>query len=179
MIEIDIDRLVGNDVNHKKTVIADLEGVFENEIKRSQMPGQGVVYEVDAFKPVPSGTIGGLFFGITRIHPGRVGDEYFMTRGHFHAKPDRSEFYWGIGGEGVLILMDCNRRVKTENIFPGSVHYIPAYTAHRVANIGNGILSFGACWPADAGYDYEEIKENGFAASLMCINGTPKLKTKG
>ena len=29
--------------------------------------------------------------------------------------------------------------------------------AHRVANTGNSVLSFAACWPSDAGHNYEEI----------------------
>ena len=34
--------------------------------------------------------------------------------------------------------------------------------AHRVANIGYSVLSFAACWPSDAGHDYQVILENGF-----------------
>lgn len=170
------DRLKGSSIKHSVTVIEDLKDVFENENKRNHLPSQKLVYEVDAWQPVPPGTLGGLFFGVTRIFPGQVGDEYFMTRGHFHALGDRAEFYWGIKGEGMLILMDHNRKVKTEKMKPGSLHYIPAHIAHRVANTGNDILSFGACWPADAGYDYEEIKKNGFAARLINVNGIPELK---
>lgn len=47
--------------------------------------------------------------------------------------------------------------------------------AHRVANIGYSVLSFAACWPSDAGHDYQVILENGFSASLQCVNGNPQL----
>ncbi|MEJ7678164.1 MAG: glucose-6-phosphate isomerase family protein [Segetibacter sp.] len=104
-----------------------------------------------------------------------VNEEYFMTRGHFHKLPDRSEFYWGIKGTGVLILMDKERKCRGENMYPGSLHYIPAHTAHRVANIGNDELVFGACWPSDASYNYEEIEKNGFSCRLLQKNGKPKL----
>lgn len=170
------DRLDGTSVHHKKTLIDDLRTVFEDEEERSRLPSETVVYEVDAYEPAPAGTSGGLFFGITRIRPGQVGEEYFMTRGHFHALSDRTEFYWGINGEGVLILMDRSRRLRLEKVRPGSLHYIPADTGHRVANTGTGILSFGACWPADAGYDYEEIMRNGFAGRLLNVGGHPHLK---
>lgn len=175
-VEFTADRLSGTPVDHKATLIDDLKAVFENEEKRALVPSGTVVYEVDAYKPVPDDTPGGLFFGITRIQPGQVGDEYFMTRGHFHALSDRSEFYWGIKGEGMLILMDRSRKVWVEKMYPGSLHYIPAHIAHRVANTGSDILSFGACWPADAGYDYEEIRLHGFSGRLLNVNGFPQLK---
>ena len=109
------------------------------------------------------------------IYPGKVGDEYFMTKGHFHANMNRGEYYWGVEGEGRLIMMDQNRRVWSERMFPGSLHYIPGGVAHRVANIGYSVLSFAACWPSDAGHDYQVILENGFSASLQCVNGNPQL----
>lgn len=58
---------------------------------------------------------------------------------------------------------------------PGSVHYIPGRTAHRVANVGDTVLSFLACWPADAGHDYETIAAHGFGARLRAVNGRPEL----
>lgn len=176
IVELIDDRLKGMAVTYKVTTIDNLQGIFADEEARIQMHTGTIVYKVDAYLPVAPGTLGGLFFGVTHIQPGQVGKEYFMTRGHFHALSDRSEFYWGIKGEGVLILMDRNRKIRTEMVRSGSLHYIPADTAHRVANSGNDILSFGACWPADAGYDYEEIERNGFSARLFNENGNPVLR---
>ena len=115
---------------------------------------------------------------ITPIHCqvcGKVGNEYFMTKGHFHANIDRAEFYWGLEGEGMLILMDQLRRVWAERIFPGSLHYIPGGVAHRMANTGNTLFSFAACWPSDAGHNYREIADHGFAARLLEVDGKPQL----
>ncbi|MEO6838435.1 MAG: glucose-6-phosphate isomerase family protein [Ginsengibacter sp.] len=169
--------LTGINVIHTKKVMADIKGIFRDEEGRNLVPPQTVIYEVDAYQPVKVGTEGGLFFGTTRIYSGQVGDEYFMTRGHFHELANRSEFYWGINGSGSLILMDQSRSVRIEKMEPGSLHYIPAYTAHRVANTGEGVLSFGACWPADAGYNYAEIENYGFGGYLINVEGVPKLIT--
>lgn len=76
----------------------------------------------------------------------------------------------------MLILMDRNRQVYLEKMQSGSLHYVPADIAHRVANTGEEVLSFGACWPADAGYDYKEIQLNGFAGRLLNENGHPLLR---
>jgi glucose-6-phosphate isomerase len=155
--------------------IGDLTDFFVSEAVRKKMDQQKIVYTVQAHLPVPEGTPGGLFFGTTRIRPGLVGDEYFMTKGHFHSLADRSEYYWGLHGEGVLILMDTKRRFWGERIYAGSLHYIPAHTAHRVANTGDQELAFGACWPADAGHNYDEITQNGFSCRLLKIAGKPQL----
>jgi glucose-6-phosphate isomerase len=108
-----------------------------------------------------------LFFGCTFLQPGTVGDEYFMTKGHFHSTIDTAEFYWGIRGEGILLLMGEDRSIRAERVVPGSLHYIPGCIAHRMVNVGNEVLSFGACWPSNAGHNYETIKRKGFSARVL------------
>ena len=98
-----------------------------------------------------------------------------MTKGHYHASIDRAEFYWGLAGEGMLILMDEQRNVWAERVFPGSLHYISGGVAHRMANVGSSLFSFAACWPSDAGHNYAEIAEKGFSARLIEVNGIPHL----
>jgi glucose-6-phosphate isomerase len=149
----------------------DLSGVFADEKALKLLDPDLLIYNVQAFMPVKENISGGLYFGTTIIQPGKVGSEYFMTRGHFHANADRAEYYWGVQGEGMLILMDEKRNTRAEKMFPGSLHYIGSNIAHRVANKGLEPLIFGACWPSDAGHNYEEIKKNGFSARLMEING--------
>jgi glucose-6-phosphate isomerase len=164
-----------NLVQSSKT-IGQLAHLFLDEDNRQKMDQSQLVYRVQAHLPIPEGTTAGLFFGTTWIQPGTVGDEYFMTHGHFHQLADRGEYYWGLKGKGVLILMDEQRNGRAEYMYPGSLHYIPAFTAHRVANIGDDELSFGACWPSDAGHNYEEIKKHGFSKRLFNRNGVPTLE---
>ena len=128
------NRLLGERVGNVSRTLGDLRGIFADVDAFSRMPQNMPAYEVSSFLPEQEGTPGGLYFGITYLHPGKVGDEYFMTKGHFHANIDRAEFYWGLEGEGMLILMDQSRRVWAERVFPGSLHYIPGGVAHRMAN---------------------------------------------
>lgn len=155
--------------------LGQLQGIFGDEGARSKMDPNTVVYRVQAWCPIPEGTEGGLFWGSTVVEPGQVGSEYFMTHGHFHAKRDRTEYYGTAEGEGALILMRENREVRMEPMSPGSLHFIPPNTAHRVANIGSVPLRFVACWPSDAGHDYELIKKQGFSARLMEVDHQPTL----
>jgi glucose-6-phosphate isomerase len=158
--------LKGPGVLQQFRTLSDLVGVFEDEAARSSMDPATPAYSVRTLLPVPEGKEGGLFFGCTYLQPGLVGDEYFMTKGHFHSNRDTAEFYWGIEGEGVLLLMAEDRTIRAEQIRKGSLHYIPGWTAHRMVNTGDTVLTFGACWPSDAGHDYETIRREGFAARV-------------
>ncbi|MEK7358378.1 MAG: glucose-6-phosphate isomerase family protein [Bdellovibrionota bacterium] len=155
--------------------LGDLKGIFRDEKLRSSLPQTTPIYSVQTFLPVKEGTEGALFWGTTFIEPGTIGGEYHMTKGHFHAKLDRTEFYMGVEGEGALILMDESGRTWWERMHPGSVHAIPGRVAHRVANTGKTRLSFLACWPSDAGHDYETIARDGFGGRLMDVDGVPSL----
>ncbi|MFZ4581709.1 MAG: glucose-6-phosphate isomerase family protein [Paludibacter sp.] len=169
------EKLIGKQLVEKSQTIATTSDIYSDQEALKDIDVSQKAYDVSCYLPVEEGTTGGLYFGITKIYPGKVGNEYFMTKGHFHINENSSEYYWGIEGEGVLILMDENRNVTAEKVVPGSLHYIPGGIAHRMANIGNEVFSFAACWPADAGHNYEEIANRGFAKRLMGINGVPTL----
>ncbi|WP_431214940.1 glucose-6-phosphate isomerase family protein [Puia sp. P3] len=169
-------RLSGGPVERLTRRIGDLGDIFSDSEAYARLPVDRVVYEVESHFPVAGGTEGGLFVGITYIHPGKVGQEYFMTKGHFHAVRNRAEVYICIEGEGMLILMnEDHSRVWAEKMEPGSIHYINGHVAHRTANTGSGVLSFGAVWPSDAGHDYQTISEKGFSKILVEKDGVATL----
>jgi len=157
-------------VRESVKTLGQLQGIFANEEARQKMDPNTVVYRVQAWCPVPEGTEGGLFWGTTVVEPGQVDTEYFMTHGHFHQKRDRTEYYGTVEGEGALILMSESRETHSEPMSPGTLHFIPPNTAHRVANTGAVPLRFVACWPSDAGHDYESVRRLGFSARLLKIN---------
>jgi len=167
--------LVGHNVRETMRTLEQMQGLFHSRNDLERMDLNTIVYRVHWYAPVPEGTQGGLFWGTTVIEPGRVGDEYFMTHGHFHVERDRAEYYGCIVGRGMVIMMDTARRTWAEPMAPGSVHYIAGNVAHRVANTGQTPLKFVACWPSDAGHDYEAIRQKGFGARLFACNGEPVL----
>jgi glucose-6-phosphate isomerase len=167
--------LSGPSLIESTRTLVDLAGIFADQAAFEALDSSRVVYRVQSFQPVCGDTEGGLFWGATFLEPGLVGDEYFMTVGHFHTKRNRAEYYSTVLGRGALIFMDEARNSRVEWMTPGSIHYSPAYTAHRVANIGHFRLSFLACWPSDAGHDYETIRLRGFSARLRCVDGQPKV----
>jgi len=165
----------GEPIINQLRLLKEIAGIFHDQETLSGMSQETPAYSVQSWLPVAEGTPGGLFFGVSTILPGKVGNEYFMTKGHFHAQSDRAEFYWGVQGKGMLILMDRERNTWGEEVSPGSLHYIGGEIAHRLANMGDENLIVGACWPSDAGHDYEEIATNGFSARLVEVEGKPTL----
>jgi glucose-6-phosphate isomerase len=153
MIQQPIVHFLGKDLTgapiHKLVrTVKDLAGIFLDQTAFEKEVPDKVAYEVSSYFPVEDGREGGLFFGITYLHPGKIGKEYFMTKGHLHTIGNRAEYYWCMEGKGMLLLMDKDRNTWAEEMYPGSLHYINGFTAHRVANTGNSVLSFGACWPS-------------------------------
>jgi glucose-6-phosphate isomerase, archaeal len=168
----------GPDVIIAVKTVRDLAGVFLNDDARAAFDPAVVAYRVQMHQPVPDDTPAGLYFGISHLHPGTVDDEFFMTRGHFHALPDRAEYYWGLAGSGLLLLMTRDRAFRVEPVRPGSLHYIPGHTAHRLINTADAILSVGACWPSDAGHDYDTIASNGFSARVFNRHGRVSIEPR-
>lgn len=165
----------GENTAHAQKRFCEIAGIFADTEAASRVDPETIVYEVSTHAAVEEGTAGGLFFGTSRIHPGKAGDEYFMTKGHFHARRETAEYYWGISGEGVLLLMDETGSCTAQRVQKGSLHYIGGHIAHRLVNTGEEDLVVGACWPSDAGHDYGSIQTQGFPVRVVCRNGEAAL----
>lgn len=131
--------------------------------------GDRLIYEVYV-ADVPE-VEGHLPYCVTIIFPGQVGEEFHMTKGHFHVVRDRAEVYVGLGGEGYLLLQKDNATVRSLRLSPGTVAYVPPFWAHRSVNTGDAPLIFFAAWPGDAGHDYGPIEQRGFAKILVARDG--------
>jgi len=174
-IDWPLGRMNGPAIQRSVKTLGQLNGIFLDPEAWSSLDPDIPVYTVQWQEPHPPGTPGELSWGSTCLEPGRVGDEYFMTRGHFHAKRHCAEYYCTAQGHGMLLLMDENRNSRVEVMTPGSLHHIPGHTAHRTVNTGETPLLFWACWPGDAGHDYETIARHNFSARILHRNGGPEV----
>lgn len=116
-----------------------------------------------------------LTFGVTRIYPGQVGGEYFMTRGHFHLQRALPEIYFCLQGTGMLLLESEAGAFQAVTWTPGTVSHIPPHTAHRAVNTGDTILVFAAVYQQSAGHDYKTVAQRGFAQLVVAREGKPVL----
>ena len=118
---------------------------------------------------------GHLQLASTSVYPGKVGEEYFMTKGHYHKRPDTAEVYLGLEGEGCLLMQTPEGKFTSLEIRPGTVAYIPPYWGHRMVNTGSHPFIFFAVYPGDAGHNYGDIEKTGFAKILVERDGKPVL----
>ncbi|GAB5096313.1 glucose-6-phosphate isomerase [Caballeronia sp. LP006] len=121
--------------------------------------GKDVVYDVTDHRP--SDQPGDLITGVTRMSPGKVGREYFMTRGHIHANIDRPELYFGLKGDGLMSMESPDGETRIVEIHAHTVCYVPPRWIHRSVNTGAEDFVMLFCYPADSGQDYAIIEQAG------------------
>lgn len=139
--------------------LSDLEGLYENsEAYAALMSTQGdpLIYDVEDFRP--GAHSGDLNYGVTRMSPGRVGREFFLTRGHIHAKADRPEIYFGQRGHGLMHLESPSGETRIVEIKPQTICYVPPFWIHRSINVGDEDLVMVFAYPSDSGQDYGIIE---------------------
>jgi glucose-6-phosphate isomerase len=153
-------RLEGATGRYEKR-LGELRGLYADTAayEAALSAGDRVVYDVTDFRP--SASAGDLIFGVTRMSPGRIGDEFFLTRGHIHARADRPEIYHGQAGRGVMLMESPDGETRTAEIGPHAIVYVPPFWIHRSVNVGDDDLVMAFCYPADAGQDYGIIERSG------------------
>jgi glucose-6-phosphate isomerase len=151
--------------------LRDMDGMFLEPVDEAR--ADEVVYAVSEI-PVPvSGS--NLLSSTTVIRPGRVGGEYHMTKGHYHAVRDRAEIYVTLAGEGRLVMATEDGRHTVEPMHRGTVSYVAGGWGHRSVNVGAEPLVFYAVYVADAGYDYGTIEDQGFPVLVMAGEDGPEV----
>src|SRR5258708_27917964 len=173
VFRVDVARgeLIGATNRYVKKVV-DLEGLYEDVVAFDALKrqlGDEIVYEVTDYKP--SADAGDMIIGVTRMRPGKVGREYFLTRGHIHANANRPEMYYGERGRGLVLLESPKGDIRTVEIGPRALCYVPPYWIHRSVNTGPDELVMTFAYPADSGQDYAIIEEAGGMKSRVVDDG--------
>lgn len=158
--------------NHIIRSLSSMEGYFSDPAAYSKMLAEEdqILYEV--FEITRPEIVGELLQGISIIRPGKVGNEYFMTKGHFHEILETSEVYFCLKGRGLMLMETPEGEWAMEDMDPGSVVYVPPRWGHRSINIHpdqNLVLFF--VYPAHAGHDYKSIEERGFRKLVVERDG--------
>ncbi len=156
--------------------LSQLAGCFADEAAtlRALEGGDPLVYTVSSVDP-GSGP-GDLHCGLGVLYPGMVGNEYFLTKGHYHERREAAEFYIGLDGSGLMLLEDEESGLsRLEALSAGRMVYVPGYTAHRTINTGSEPLRYFGVYPADAGHDYGAIAERNFLKKVVEEAGVPVL----
>ena len=129
--------------------IGDMKDFFTDEEAQQEASGKGnaTVYEVHMTEPADGNSHSALCYSSVIVYPGRVGEEYYMTRGHAHPSPEGTEVYLTIGGQGMMLLQTQQNQVQALSMSEGTVLYVPGTAYHRVVNIGDEPLIVFTVYP--------------------------------
>ena len=117
---------------------------------------------------------GELLNGLSIVHPGQVGNEYFMTKGHFHTVIETAEVYYCLKGQGYMVMETPEGDWSVESLQPDRVLYVPPRWAHRSVNTSpdEDLVTFFV-YPGHAGHDYGTIEQQGFCKLVVEQNNQP------
>jgi glucose-6-phosphate isomerase len=162
---------ISRDRESSKRYLSNLKGMVADEAALEQMINKEntLVYEFYEMG-VPEHS-GDLAFGTSICYPGKIGDEFFMTKGHFHAILDTAEVYLCLNGHGLILMESPEGDCSYEVLTPGKMAYVPKRYAHRSINIGKEPFVQFYSFRADAGHDYGTIETNGFRKLVVERDG--------
>ena len=162
--------------NHIVRKLSAMQGQYADAASYKALLSQEdtVLYEVyEIRRPEESGE---LLHGTSILHPGKVGDEYFMTKGHFHSILDTAEVYYCLQGQGMMVMETPEGEWAVEELRPGRVLYVPPRWAHRSVNTGDeqDLVTFFV-YPGHSGHDYGTIESQGFRKLVVERDGKPHI----
>ena len=156
-----IDGLSNKGVSTKRR-LSQMRGMYHDDAAFEAMlkNGDPLVYEF--YEMGAPEEPGDLAFGTSITYPGRVGDEYFMTKGHFHTVLETAEVYYTLSGQGCMMTESPEGDVLVHDLTPGVAVYIPQRYAHRSINTGTAPLVTFFAFRGDAGHDYGTSETKGY-----------------
>lgn len=102
---------------------------------------------------------------------GKIGREYYMTKGHFHEVRDTAEIYLCVRGQGYMLMETEDGKTDAQAMRANVAVYVPAGWAHRSINTGQQPLISFCVYPGNAGHDYGTIETAGFRKRIVEIDG--------
>lgn len=153
---------------HVQRRLSALKGQFldQTAYEKKLSEEDSLVYEVyEIHRPEVEGE---LLMGVSFIHPGKVGQEFYMTKGHFHTVLETAEVYYILQGEGFMVMETPEGETSVEPLSPGRILFVPPRWAHRsVCTSRQKDLVFFFVYPGNAGHDYGTIEQFGFRKLVL------------
>ncbi len=177
-----VDVLIGSEIllsrydKHTQRRLTDMKNQFldQDAYHRLLALENPLLYEVyEISRPEIAGE---LLHGLSIVHPGKVGEEYYMTKGHFHTVLDTAEVYFCLRGRGYMVMETPEGEWSVEALYPQRVLYVPPRWAHRSVNVSpdEDLVTFFV-YPGNAGHDYGSIEKQGFRKLILEKDGSPQI----
>lgn len=172
-LTVDVDGTMHGATNGYQKLLGEMTGVYQDASAfRAELDRRGadcLVYSVQEHRA--GGGSGALIIGTSTLLPGRIGEEFALTRGHLHAIADRAELYHCLSGHGVMLLDTLDGTSRAVELVAGQAVHVPGHWVHRSVNVGTDPFVTMFCYAADAGQDYDLIADAGGMASLVVADG--------
>lgn len=159
-----------------KRSLSRMKGMYADEAAFDQAVADGDPLVYEFYELTLPEHPGELLFGTSIVYPGKVGDEYYMTKGHFHTILETGEVYYCLSGQGFMLMESPEGDVRIEKFSPGAAVYVPPRYAHRSINSGSNepLVTFFV-YRADAGHDYGTIETKGYRKRIVDRDGTAEV----
>lgn len=173
LLDFDLANGLSQRAASTKRYLSQMKGMFNDDAAYEKAVAQedSVVYEF--YELGAPETPGDLAFGTSITYPGKVGAEYFMTKGHFHTILDTAEVYYCLSGEGFMLTESPEGDVVLHPLKAGEAVYVPRRYAHRSINSGGTPLVTFFVFRGDAGHDYGTIETKGYRKLVVEQAGQP------
>jgi len=157
--------------NHIKRNLSKMAGQYSDQAAYDKLLQTEDVLLYEVYELKRPEIAGEILHGISIVHPGKVGNEFFMTKGHYHTVLDTAEIYYTLQGDGYMVMETPEGDWAVEKLVAGSVLYVPPRWAHRSVNIGSeeDLVMFFA-YPGNAGHDYGTIETQGFRKLILGVD---------
>ena len=162
--------------NHIERPLSAMAGYYADENGYAALLAQEDIVLYEVYELSRPHVAGDLLHGLSILHPGKVGNEYFMTKGHFHAVLETSEVYYCLQGRGMMVMETPEGEWAVEELYPNRALYVPPRWAHRSVNTHEmeDLVTFFV-YPANAGHDYGTIETLGFLKRVVEQDGHPTI----
>jgi glucose-6-phosphate isomerase, archaeal len=176
IFEIDLARVTMSPYDHLiQRRLSSMKGQFNDLQAYQRMLEEEDVLLYEVYANQRPEVAGELLHGISIVHPGRVGDEYYMTKGHFHDVLETAEVYYCLKGKGFMVMENPEGEWSVEALTFGRVLYVPPRWAHRSVNTSAEDLVTFFIYPAHAGHDYGTIEKQGFRKLVVEREGMARI----
>lgn len=173
LVDFDLKTGLSKTAVSKKRYLSQMKDMFLDNQKAEELLKEKDLLIYEFYDLGCAEREGDLAFGTSIIYPGKIGDEYYMTKGHFHTKLDTAEVYWCISGEGYMVMENPQGDTVEVKMKPGEAVYVPRAYAHRTVNTGAENLVVFWTFQADAGHDYGTIETKGYHKLIVERDGKP------
>jgi glucose-6-phosphate isomerase len=174
---VDFDLVTGLSKTAKSSQrrVSSMRGMYADDAATEKLIAEGDPLVYEFYELGAPETPGDLAFGSSIVYPGKVGDEYFMTKGHFHTILETAEVYYCLQGHGYMLMENPEGDWSAQELTPGKTVYVPPRYAHRSINVGDTPLITFFCFRGDAGHDYGTIETKGYRKLMLDVDGEPTI----